>query len=146
MQLRMKEPYRKGGANRLAARTLWRGCSPTVSAPVKKSITSAGLVSGSPIGGDAVVLIAGPCAVEHEQQLGESARAASQAGARMLRGGAFKPRTSPYSFQGVGDAGLRLLRAAADLYDLAAFLDQLGQPWEGQTGELERRGHDCRAS
>ena len=54
MQLRMKEPYRKGGANRLAARTLWRGCSPTVSAPVKKSITSAGLVSGSPIGGDAV--------------------------------------------------------------------------------------------
>jgi 3-deoxy-7-phosphoheptulonate synthase len=82
-------------------------------------------VRGVAIGGTEVVLMAGPCAVEHEAQLEESARAAADAGAKLLRGGAFKPRTSPYSFQGLGDEGLRLLRAAADRHGLAVVTEVL---------------------
>lgn len=82
-------------------------------------------VGGVPIGGHEVVLMAGPCAVEHEAQLEESARAAAAAGARLLRGGAFKPRTSPYSFQGLGDDGLKLLRTAADRNGLAVVTEVL---------------------
>jgi 3-deoxy-7-phosphoheptulonate synthase len=63
-------------------------------------------------GGAAPVLIAGPCSVEDEAQINEAAEAAAAAGAQMLRGGAFKPRTSPYSFQGLGLEGIRLLAAA----------------------------------
>lgn len=59
--------------------------------------------------GAAPVMIAGPCSVETAEQIGQIARAVSRAGAHMLRGGAFKPRTSPYSFQGLGEEGLRLL-------------------------------------
>ena len=66
------------------------------------------------IGGDRVVIMAGPCSVESEEQIEATAAVVAQAGARVLRGGAFKPRTSPYSFQGLGERGLRLLRAAAD--------------------------------
>jgi 3-deoxy-7-phosphoheptulonate synthase len=69
--------------------------------------------------------MAGPCAVEHEAQLEESARAAAAAGAKLLRGGAFKPRTSPYSFQGLGEEGLKLLRNAADRHDLAVVTEVL---------------------
>jgi 3-deoxy-7-phosphoheptulonate synthase len=82
-------------------------------------------VRGVAIGGPEVVLMAGPCAVEHEEQLEQSALAAKNAGAKLLRGGAFKPRTSPYSFQGLGDDGLRLLRAAADRHDLAVVTEVL---------------------
>jgi len=64
------------------------------------------------IGGDHPVIIAGPCAVESEEQVTEAARAARRAGAHLLRGGAFKPRTSPYSFQGLGLRGLELLARA----------------------------------
>jgi 3-deoxy-7-phosphoheptulonate synthase len=64
------------------------------------------------IGGDQPVVIAGPCAVESEEQVNEAARAARRAGAHLLRGGAFKPRTSPYSFQGLGLRGLELLSQA----------------------------------
>ena len=64
------------------------------------------------IGGSEVVVMAGPCAVESEQQILETARIAKAAGARILRGGAFKPRSSPYSFQGLGLPGLRLLAKA----------------------------------
>jgi 3-deoxy-D-arabino-heptulosonate 7-phosphate (DAHP) synthase len=64
------------------------------------------------IGGEEFVVAAGPCAIETEEQVRASARAVAQAGARLLRGGAFKPRTSPYSFQGLGREGLRLLAAA----------------------------------
>jgi 3-deoxy-7-phosphoheptulonate synthase len=64
------------------------------------------------IGGSEIVVAAGPCSVETEAQVHEAARAVAGAGARLLRGGAFKPRTSPYAFQGLGEEGLRLLAAA----------------------------------
>jgi 3-deoxy-7-phosphoheptulonate synthase len=64
------------------------------------------------IGGDSLVVIAGPCAVESRDQIVAIAHAVSSAGATMLRGGAFKPRSSPYSFQGLGEAGLELLADA----------------------------------
>jgi 3-deoxy-7-phosphoheptulonate synthase len=92
-------------------------------------------VRGVAIGGREVVLMAGPCAVEHEAQLDECARAAKDAGARLLRGGAFKPRTSPYSFQGLGDEGLRLLRAAADRHGLAVVTEVLEPNAVGQVAE-----------
>jgi 3-deoxy-7-phosphoheptulonate synthase len=66
------------------------------------------------IGGDEVVVMAGPCSVESESQVRAAAAAVRRAGAKVLRGGAFKPRSSPYSFQGLGEEGLRLLRWAAD--------------------------------
>jgi 3-deoxy-7-phosphoheptulonate synthase len=70
------------------------------------------------IGGPEVVLMAGPCAVESEQQVMDTAGAVASAGARILRGGAFKPRSSPYAFQGLGEEGLRILRRAADRFGL----------------------------
>ena len=69
-------------------------------------------VAGCRIGGEHFGIIAGPCAVESRQQLLETATAVKQGGATMLRGGAYKPRTSPYSFQGLGKEGLRLLAEA----------------------------------
>lgn len=66
-------------------------------------------LDGIPLGGSEVVVIAGPCAVESREQLWEAARAVKEAGGKVFRGGAFKPRTSPYSFQGMGEEGLRLL-------------------------------------
>lgn len=69
-------------------------------------------VGGFKIGGPGLVVIAGPCAVESEEQLIRIARAVKKAGAQLLRGGAFKPRTSPYAFQGLGKKGLQLLAKA----------------------------------
>ncbi len=69
-------------------------------------------VDGIQIGGDRVVVIAGPCAVESEEQLFQAARTVKEAGATFLRGGAFKPRTSPFSFQGLEKAGLEMLTSA----------------------------------
>src|SRR5436190_4869502 len=66
-------------------------------------------VGGVPIGPDTFTLIAGPCAVETAEQTLQSAHMAQQAGAALLRGGAYKPRTSPYAFQGLGEKGLRIL-------------------------------------
>ncbi len=66
------------------------------------------------IGGDEVVVMAGPCSAETEEQVEETAAAVKKAGASVLRGGAFKPRSSPYSFQGLGEDGLKMLRGAAD--------------------------------
>ena len=71
-------------------------------------------VRGVKVGGDSFVVIAGPCAVETEEQILASARAAREAGASMLRGGAFKPRSSPYTFRGLGEAALQLLAQARD--------------------------------
>jgi 3-deoxy-7-phosphoheptulonate synthase len=69
-------------------------------------------VDGVRIGGDYFVLMAGPCSVESEEQLMSTARAVKASGAKILRGGAYKPRTSPYEFQGLGREGLRILAAA----------------------------------
>jgi len=69
-------------------------------------------VSGVPIGGPDLIVMAGPCAVESEQQILTAARGVAASGASLLRGGAFKPRTSPYDFQGLKDKGLRLLEKA----------------------------------
>ncbi len=70
------------------------------------------------IGGDEVIVMAGPCSVESEEQIHTSAEAVASAGARILRGGAFKPRTSPYAFQGLGVEALRMMREAADAHGL----------------------------
>jgi 3-deoxy-7-phosphoheptulonate synthase len=69
-------------------------------------------IAGRKVGGEHFALIAGPCTVESREQLLETAHAVAAAGATMLRGGAYKPRTSPYAFQGLGRAGLRLLAEA----------------------------------
>jgi 3-deoxy-7-phosphoheptulonate synthase len=71
-------------------------------------------VRGVPAGGEALVVIAGPCAVESRSQLLETAQAVREAGASMLRGGAYKPRTSPYAFQGLGEDALELLAEARE--------------------------------
>jgi len=66
------------------------------------------------VGGDEVIVMAGPCSVENEGQISAAASAVKKAGAKVLRGGAFKPRSSPYSFQGLGEEGLKMMRTAAD--------------------------------
>lgn len=71
-------------------------------------------IKGVLIGGNEVVMMAGPCTVENRKQMKEAAKAVKEAGGKILRGGAFKPRTGPYSFQGLGEEGLKLLREAAD--------------------------------
>jgi 3-deoxy-7-phosphoheptulonate synthase len=71
-------------------------------------------VGGVPIGGKALAIIAGPCSVESREQLLDAAHAVKAAGARFLRGGAFKPRTSPYEFQGLAEEGLKLLALARE--------------------------------
>ncbi len=76
------------------------------------------LANGTEVGGKEVVVMAGPCSVESRQQIFLSAEQVSRAGAKVLRGGAFKPRSSPYSFQGMGLDGLQLLREAADAHAL----------------------------
>ena len=76
------------------------------------------LPRGVRVGGPEVVVAAGPCAVESAEQIELIAASVAKAGARLLRGGAFKPRSSPYSFQGMGEEGLRLLRAAGDKHGL----------------------------
>jgi len=97
--LRITEPYK------LASRTF-------------KSENSVVTVGDVRIGGDEVIVMAGPCSAESEEQVEATAAAVKRAGAKILRGGAFKPRSSPYSFQGLGEEGLRILRAAADRHNL----------------------------
>lgn len=78
------------------------------------------------IGGAGIVLMAGPCSVENETQIRASAEAVAAAGIPVLRGGAFKPRTSPNSFQGLGERGLAMMRAAADEFNLLVVSEALG--------------------
>jgi len=80
-------------------------------------------VNGVAIGGPEVVVMAGPCSVETETQVYTIAKHVAGQGAKILRGGAFKPRTSPYVFQGLGEEGLRLLRNAADTYNLQVITE-----------------------
>jgi 3-deoxy-7-phosphoheptulonate synthase len=78
-------------------------------------------------GGNKPVIIAGPCAIESESQFREVARAVKKAGADMLRGGAFKPRTSPYAFQGLGEKGLKMMRKVADEIDMPIVSECLSE-------------------
>ncbi len=71
-------------------------------------------VNGIKIGGEEIVIMAGPCSVENREQIIQTAKAVKKAGAQFLRGGAFKPRTSPYGFQGLGEEGLKLLKEAKE--------------------------------
>ncbi len=80
-------------------------------------------IKDAAVGGPEVVMIAGPCAVESEAQIETVARAVAESGARLLRGGAYKPRTSPYAFQGLGEPGLALLRQAADRHGLGVVTE-----------------------
>jgi len=82
-------------------------------------------VGDTSIGGDAFAVIAGPCSIESEEQMLVTARAVKAAGATMLRGGAYKPRSSPYAFQGLGLEGLRMLRAAGDAVGLPVVTEVL---------------------
>ena len=78
------------------------------------------------IGGKKLAMMAGPCAVESEEQIMKAAEGVKAAGAAFLRGGAYKPRTSPYAFQGMEDEGYRLLRKAADAYGLKVVSEVVG--------------------
>lgn len=78
-------------------------------------------IKGSQIGGDELMVMAGPCSIEGEEQLITIAREVKKAGAKVLRGGAFKPRTSPYSFQGLGIEGLKIMREVGDELGLATI-------------------------
>lgn len=84
---------------------------------IKKS-KSVITIKGTEIGGDEFVVMAGPCAIESREQIYAIAKQVSQSGATILRGGAFKPRTSPYDFQGLGEEGLKYMREAADAFGL----------------------------
>jgi 3-deoxy-7-phosphoheptulonate synthase len=79
------------------------------------------------IGGDEVVVMAGPCSVETRDQIEQSAELVARAGAKVIRGGAFKPRSSPYAFQGLGEEGLRMLRTAADRHGLLVVSEVMDQ-------------------
>lgn len=83
--------------------------------------------AGMTVGGTEVAIIAGPCSVESREQLFAAAARVAAAGARGLRGGAFKPRTSPYSFQGLGEEGLKLLREACDRFGLVAVSEVMAE-------------------
>jgi 3-deoxy-7-phosphoheptulonate synthase len=97
--LRITEPYK------LASRTFKADTTVVRAGPVR-------------IGGDEVIVMAGPCSAETDEQVSATAAAVKRAGAKILRGGAFKPRSSPYAFQGLGESGLRMLRSAATEQDL----------------------------
>lgn len=80
-------------------------------------------VTDIPVGGPDLTVIAGPCAVESPEQIEDTARAVSSHGAGILRGGAFKPRTSPYAFRGLGEEGLKMMRRAADACSMAVVTE-----------------------
>jgi 3-deoxy-7-phosphoheptulonate synthase len=84
-------------------------------------------VNGSEIGGDEFVVMAGPCSVESEKQIMQAAEAVAKAGAKLLRGGAFKPRTSPYDFQGMEEEGLKLLQKAKRATGLAIITEVMSE-------------------
>jgi len=84
-------------------------------------------IGGIAIGGDEFIVMAGPCAVESERQVLDTALMVARSGARILRGGAYKPRSSPYSFQGLGVEGLKLLNKARDLTGLAIITEVMSE-------------------
>jgi 3-deoxy-7-phosphoheptulonate synthase len=96
-------------------------------------------VNGIPIGGPGIVLCAGPCSVESREQILQSAHAVKAAGAQLLRGGAYKPRTSPYSFQGLGEEGLRYLAEARKETGLGIVTEAM----DTETFDLVEHYADC---
>ncbi|MFH1699708.1 MAG: 3-deoxy-7-phosphoheptulonate synthase [Candidatus Zixiibacteriota bacterium] len=92
-------------------------------------------MNGIKIGGHELVMMAGPCAVENRDQIMEAAEIVAKAGAKILRGGAFKPRTSPYSFQGLGEEGLKIMREAADAFGLAMVTEVISPQYVNLVGE-----------
>jgi 3-deoxy-7-phosphoheptulonate synthase len=96
-------------------------------------------VRGTPVGGEQLALCAGPCSVESREQILASARAVKSAGAQLLRGGAYKPRTSPYAFQGLGEEGLRYLAEARDETGLGIVTEAI----DVETFDLVERYTDC---
>jgi len=97
----------------------WHGSRTTISIPAPGGGSSAPVV----IGGDHFVVMAGPCSVESREQILLSAEQVKKAGAKVLRGGAFKPRTSPYSFQGLEEEGLKLLAEAREKTGLSIITE-----------------------
>ena len=83
------------------------------------------LKNGASFGSEMLAICAGPCSIESGEQIERTAAAVAQQGANVLRGGAFKPRTSPYAFQGLGEEGLKLMRQAADRHGLAMLTEVL---------------------
>ena len=96
-------------------------------------------VGGVPVGGPRIVVVAGPCAIESEAQAIETAEKVRAAGATLYRGGAFKPRTSPYSFQGLGEKGLRILSKVRQETGLPIVTEVL----DTETAELVAEHADC---
>ena len=100
-------------------------------------------IGGIEIGGDRVVVMAGPCSVESREQIDCVAQQVARAGARVIRGGAFKPRSSPYSFQGMGAEGLEMLRQAADsngLLVVSEVMDQTQIPLVAEYADILQVG------
>jgi len=97
------------------------------------------LVNGVPVGGEQIVLCGGPCSVETREQILASAQAVKAAGGQLLRGGAYKPRTSPYSFQGLGEEGLRYLAEAREETGLGVVTEAV----DVETFDLVEQYADC---
>ena len=91
----------------------------------RASRTVVRLPNGASFGGEMLAICAGPCSVESREQIEGTAQAVAARGANVLRGGAFKPRTSPYAFQGLGADGLKMLRDAADRFGLSVVTEVL---------------------
>jgi 3-deoxy-7-phosphoheptulonate synthase len=126
----VKEAHRIASPYKLASRVFRPG----------GTIVRVGAVA---IGGDAVVVMAGPCSVENRDQIEQCAELAARAGARVIRGGAFTPRSSPYGFQGLGAEGLKMLRTAADRHGLlvvSEVMDQTQIPLLGEYADIVQVG------
>jgi 3-deoxy-7-phosphoheptulonate synthase len=104
-----------------------------------KSENSIVSIKGVPVGGAELVFCGGPCSVENREQILASARAVKKAGAQLLRGGAYKPRTSPYAFQGLGEEGLKLLAAAREETGLGIVTEAV----DVETFDLVEAYADC---
>jgi 3-deoxy-7-phosphoheptulonate synthase len=114
-----------------------------VSREWKPDSTIIRLPGGLSVGGDEVLVMAGPCSVESEKQILDAARVVREAGATVLRAGAFKPRSSPYSFQGLGRAGLKLLSRARDetgLLIVTEAMDAEGMDWVAEVADIIQVG------
>src|SRR6266550_771804 len=114
-----------------------------VSREWKPDTTVVRLAGGVTVGGSDVAVIAGPCSVESERQILDAARVVREAGAVILRGGAWKPRTSPYSFQGLGKPGLKLLAKAREEIGIlicTEAMDPDGVGWVAEVADIVQIG------